>query len=268
MNDERFEEITRRLATPGISRRAGLKVIFGGVAGAALAGPMAALMPTLVGAAPRRGCNQPGLEACVAGHEATYRSDIEACRSQSGPQAMRCKKEARRRLELGRESCERQFCCGDTQSDVNNCGACGNVCPPGQPCVTGVCQQPCGGAQAACISDSDCCEGMICNLGEGDPGTCVVNCIPPESPCVAGDQCCSGRTCQDGFCLLPPACQGFQKPCSVNLACCDGFVCHPTTSTCELPPDVCRISGESCAAPALCCDGYVCSPDTFICQPA
>ena len=29
--------------------------------------------------------------------------------------------------------------CGDMQTDVNNCGACGNRCAPGQTCAAGVC---------------------------------------------------------------------------------------------------------------------------------
>src|SRR5689334_12401974 len=30
--------------------------------------------------------------------------------------------------------------CADTQSDVRNCGACGNTCGVGQVCVSGACQ--------------------------------------------------------------------------------------------------------------------------------
>jgi hypothetical protein len=38
--------------------------------------------------------------------------------------------------------------CGDTMTDVMNCGACGNLCAPGQACQTGTCA--CGvGADAA-----------------------------------------------------------------------------------------------------------------------
>jgi len=260
MNDERFEEISRRLATPGISRRAGLKVIFGGVAGAVLAGPMAALMPRLVGASPRRNCDHQSLEACLEGHRAIFRSDIEACRSQRGKQAGICTREAQSRLQLGTESCESRFCCGDTQSDVNNCGTCGNVCPSGHSCVNGVC---CRGLNATCLSEGECCEGLTCNSGNCLP---IVTCIPMEGACVAGDVCCDGAICQQvggrgTFCQPPPFCGIYQHPCEVPplyLACCDGFVCDPDTSTCLFPPGVCGRAGEACDN-LECCYGLKCT---------
>lgn len=244
MNDDAFGELTRRLATPGISRRAALKVVLGGVVGAALAGPMTALMPRLVGAAARRDCNQEGLEACLEERRAILKSELEACRSQRGREAGTCRQEAQSRVELGRETCESQFCCGDTLSDAGNCGTCGNVCPSGQPCVNGVCQ--CLGLNGACLSDSHCCKGMYC-LGDtgGATGVCTKFCIPTDSACVGGELCCDGAVCttsvglaepgQAGWCRPPNACEPYTWKCGGSLTCCDGLVCHPVSQTCEIP---------------------------------
>ena len=58
--------------------------------------------------------------------------------------------------------------CVDTQTDLANCGTCGNACAPGAKCVTGTCQQ-CNSATTDCdgdgwlASEGDCCD---------KPGTC------------------------------------------------------------------------------------------------
>src|SRR5436190_2397482 len=38
--------------------------------------------------------------------------------------------------------------CADTKTDANNCGKCGNACPPGAMCVQGSCQ--CAMMQSIC----------------------------------------------------------------------------------------------------------------------
>ena len=101
----------------------------------------------------------------------------------------------------------RKFCnnlCVDTNSDANHCGACGQVCPKGQSCRDGSCQE----GKVVCSWQS--CESTDeCSICEGDhrcvliggaagfcrptrngstcPSTCSTNadCLP----CGAGSTC-------------------------------------------------------------------------------
>jgi len=67
--------------------------------------------------------------------------------------------------------------CVDLQTDANNCGACGTICPAGATCVNGQCTL----------------------LSQG-------------SPCSSNSQCISGH-CVDGFCCNT-ACSGTCQACS------------------------------------------------------
>jgi hypothetical protein len=50
------------------------------------------------------------------------------------------------RCEPGYGDCEGNGVCRDLRRDPYNCGACGNACELGQPCIEGVCAtSPCGG---------------------------------------------------------------------------------------------------------------------------
>ena len=57
-----------------------------------------------------------------------------------------------------------QFCsgvCKDVVNDKNNCGACGNVCPSGMPCIAGSCTCPATykycASQSLCIPEANTC---------------------------------------------------------------------------------------------------------------
>lgn len=87
-----------------------------------------------------------------------------------------------------------------TDSDTNNCGACGNVCPNGKGCLAGTC--------TACVTAAQCDDGNPCTGDSCFDGICVHS----EPP--------SGATCSvngcDGSCLpsmanpdggtIPPTC--------------------------------------------------------------
>jgi hypothetical protein len=113
--------------------------------------------------------------------------------------------------------------CEETQTDPNNCGACGNVCPltvspyclanPNQcsafqqSCISGVCGG-CSTGLTACNStctnlQSDpsncgacgtvCLAGQVCNVGQ-----CMAN-LPNGAACGSANQC-SGGFCTNGVC--------------------------------------------------------------------
>jgi hypothetical protein len=87
--------------------------------------------------------------------------------------------------------------CLDLQNDVNNCGACGNVCPEGQPgfvrgCVEGTCffmrERACAEGLASC--------GGVCVDVLADPANCG----------LCGNACGSGEICFAGVCAREHRC--------------------------------------------------------------
>jgi hypothetical protein len=106
--------------------------------------------------------------------------------------------------------------CGDTSSDVNNCGACGNVCDAGAICQAGACVFACT------IGHTDC-DGLAENGCEtdisgdaGNCGACGDICLLPFAlpTCQAGE-------CRVGFCIAGHSdCDGNPaNGCEVGGAC-------------------------------------------------
>jgi hypothetical protein len=94
--------------------------------------------------------------------------------------------------------------CGDTTSDVNNCGTCGNACSGGLntqswACMSSTCVPVCDTGWADCNGGSDGCETNVAN----DPN----NCGRCPIPCDAGTcaSVCSSGVCETGQCatLVP-----------------------------------------------------------------
>src|SRR5262249_44735201 len=113
-------------------------------------------------------------------------------------------------------SCPAGLCCGgtctDTNSDLSNCGACGNDCSNtiGNDCVNGTCCQSEDGETASCSASVPCCtRGDTCRTGDPNAGTC---CAPAGTvTCYTNDQtfCCNGCAAFDPTCsgACPCACQ-------------------------------------------------------------
>src|SRR5215207_1839855 len=126
--------------------------------------------------------------------------------------------------------------CVDLQSDLNNCGACGEICESGLvpvECRSGVCERAncpigitycgiadgcrdltsdsghCGACANACASGV--CSGGVCAAGGGTcaegqadcNGICVSTCCDNNNCGACGNVCKGGLTCFEGVCDCP-----------------------------------------------------------------
>ena len=95
----------------------------------------------------------------------------------------------------------------DVNTDDKNCGACGNVCANGVPCVEGKCGCPSG--QIAC--DGACVDPLHDN---GNCGGCGITCEQTDGPCTLPDTAYYG--CAGGVCGAPK-CRGSSGDCNNDL---------------------------------------------------
>ena len=127
--------------------------------------------------------------------------------------------------------------CGDEAVPVDEDVRCSSseTCPSGEVCRSGFCAQApecevlsdcgegesctenvCGWDPDVCLSDNDCDENLICDVGE-----CRAGCRN-DNQCADTDRCTSDLVCE-------------RKPCT-ELACDEGYDCVEDTGLCELRP--------------------------------
>jgi hypothetical protein len=109
--------------------------------------------------------------------------------------------------------------CVDTDTDNNNCGTCGQVCPTGEQCVQGAC----GCGEQTCAVGAVCCDNRCVNL-QTDPNNCG----------SCGQACGTGSTCINGTC----ACQPGLVQCGPICVMPDYICCSADRAPYACPPDM------------------------------
>jgi hypothetical protein len=132
--------------------------------------------------------------------------------------------------------------CTNVETDLNNCGFCGNVCPVGGSCSNGSCVCPTGqtNCNGVCVDLNDncgtcgnvCTGGTTCQNGQcvcpnGQPLNTSANC----SSC--GDQCPSGASCISGMCRFGVPAHVSSPATSVQCGNCES-ACGSATPACML----------------------------------
>jgi hypothetical protein len=153
--------------------------------------------------------------------------------------------------------------CVDLSGDAANCGACGNVCAPGESCRGGACvgcSVVCEGACVELASDRNhcgacgnaCAPGEYCNDSACHPcgflcgGGCADLLYDRNNCGACGRVCPTDRACTRGVC----------EACPPGTALCDGTCREVATdeSNCGSCGTVCGL-GESCVDAACVCIG-------------
>src|SRR6185437_3002579 len=180
MEERRFDDLTRVLGAAR-SRRQVLKAVLGGAA-AALLGRVVA--PSFAAAAPAEVCNRAQCKAevnqlfLICNNTCNVLSPRHGYRHQ---EKLGCVLACVAQKEFGDRDCEHNAtgcidggpCCNQQcvyfENDRNNCGACDNVCPPGNDCVDGQCQ--CGDQGTMC--NNECVDTQI---DKNHCGNCETQC--------------------------------------------------------------------------------------------
>lgn len=251
MESQRFDILTRHLSVAGSRRQ---------VMAALAAGALTQLF-------------QRSEEHEAAGQCKGYKGKCKSSSSCCKKNGLRCSHGRCRCEKKGWKRCPgSESDCTHVQADPDNCGACGNACPPATPCcINGNCRELCGGSCCAdCFVEllpnetpkpnSDiCCPGggsTVCSSSKNQ--TSDDHCCWPDQECVNGECCSDGH---QGAVI----CGG---KCCASVACCNGECC-PDGQVCGTTPDGpacvsasrdCVHDGE-CYEDETCHDGVCCAGD-------
>ncbi len=179
--------------------------------------------------------------------------------------------------------------CVDLQSDLNNCGACGEICESELvpvECRSGVCERAncpvgitycgavdgcrdlssdpghCGACQNPCASGV--CSGGVCATGGGGcaegqtdcGGICVDTCCNNSHCGACGNICPPGETCFEGICGCPS-----------GLCCAEGeTICNGMCVATCCDNNNCGACGNICKDGLTCFEG-VCDCPSGLCPP-
>jgi hypothetical protein len=145
--------------------------------------------------------------------------------------------------------------CANTNTDNDNCGACGNACGVNHVCNGGICGLSCPSGQQACIAGNVCIPDATCCSSAQCPITGQI-CPQPGSTC----QCPSGETA----CSLTTDAGVKYNSCISSNDCCTNADCASVAgSTCPTPGQACVCANGQKA----CLSQKTCLPTTDCCIP-
>jgi len=156
--------------------------------------------------------------------------------------------------DVGLRDCDEMASNGcevDTETESDNCGACGATCAPGQDCMNGTCACPggtlgddnnCGACGVAC-GPFETCGGASCVCESGD--------LNDDANCGGcGNACPAGETCN-----RDPSTGDYACGCPSGLISCAGVCVDPLTDS-----DHCNACFNECAAGSTCSSGVCTCP--------
>ena len=198
--------------------------------------------------------NSDALGVCVPDCKRAYplpsqNAQYQTCRSQC---------EARIRAGIARACRSWRNCdgtCVDTATDSNNCGTCGDVCPPQLVCTSSSCGCPSG--QSLCsLGDAEYCASL--QIDVNNCGACGRTCSPGQR-CSSG-LCCAGRQVNCGgtctTCPVGGVCSGTSCDCPSGQTNCGG-VCTSLSSD----SSNCGTCGNACTGGTTCLNGMCACPN-------
>jgi len=269
--DDRFDDLTKKLADEGMSRRRMVGRVFAALGGGALAtvaGERSALAATPLKCPPglancNGACRDTSINPDHCGGCGVTCAPGQMCRNGMCV-ACTCSPPAPAPCPTGQIVCNGT--CVDPRTDSRNCGSCGTICPSGQTCRSGACSTPTfctPGAGQACYTGPAGTQGVgICQAG-------TQTCLADGSAWGActGQQTPRAEICGNG---LDDDCDGV-----VDNGCCPSGTtnCGGTCVNTSSDPANCGACGQVCAAPnatATCVQGTCniggCSPGFVDCN--
>jgi hypothetical protein len=213
---EAFDRLAKRLAD-GSSRRDILKAVGGFLAGGFLLGFGGRADGSDLADVCRDYCSP-----CTGAKGGAHGKCINACHKtlQSNPSAVPCG--SCTALVPFTPCTGSAICCNGScvnqSTDDSNCGACGNVCPPGTTCSAGACVTTNLCAGIVCTAIDQCHAAGVC-----DPttGLCSNPPLADGTACNDGNACTQTDTCQGGVCVG-----------SNPVVCPAGTQCNPANGEC------------------------------------
>src|SRR5215212_1235954 len=269
MNQERFDELAKGLATSRLSRRQVLKA----VGASMIAVTLSVFQARRVAAAPFTvSCDE---SECIDRAEEAYDQDVNDCATQvdecfddpfipptaCGGVLLGCRRQATALHRVRIAACKRTGGCRGACEICDN-GTCKSRCtPPKTRCVGGVCVCPSDTSECGdtCCPTGQCCGGICCPNGqECCNGSCKdtkgddpQNCGSCGNVCPSGN--CDSGVCQDIGCDPPcgqcETCEAVTDPVGGT-----NFTCVPKSCPDGTPPDPASCECH-CPAGQLDCEG-------------